>query len=267
MINSSKDQNRAKKVEAFDKLLTLMDELRLNCPWDKKQTIQSLRHLSIEEVYELSDAILDNDAPEIKNELGDVMLHLVFYSKIAEEEGLFDISDVLNGVREKMIRRHPHIYGDVQVQNEEDVKRNWEKIKQQEGPKSVLSGVPNSLPSLVKAIRIQEKARGVGFDWDEKEQVWAKVQEELNEFKEANSSEEREKEFGDLLFSLINYARFENINPETALELTNKKFISRFNYLEEKTIAKGEDLEKMSIEEMEKYWEEAKQIEIKKGKL
>ena len=199
MINPARDTKRSQKLEAFDRLLTLMDELRLNCPWDQKQTLKSLRHLSIEEVYELSDAILENDDTEVKNELGDVMLHLVFYSKIAEEDGLFDIADVLDGIREKMIRRHPHIYSDTVVVDEGDVKRNWEKIKQQEGPKSVLSGVPKSLPSLVKAIRIQEKARGVGFDWDNKEQVWAKVQEELEEFRLADSSEEREKEFGDFL--------------------------------------------------------------------
>ena len=261
MKNPSVDQKRTEKLEAFDKLLTLMDELRLNCPWDKKQTFESLRHLSIEEVYELSDAIMDKDLPEIKNELGDVMLHLLFYSKIASETNEFDIKDVLNSVREKMIRRHPHIYGDVEVQNEEDVKKNWEKIKQQESEKGTLAGVPKSLPSLVKAIRIQEKARGVGFDWDEKSQVWDKVQEELQEFKEAPTAEEREKEFGDLLFSLINYARFENINPAYALELTNKKFIKRFNYLEEKTKEKGETLSSLTLKEMDVYWEEAKEME------
>ena len=262
MIEPSKDSNRAEKLEAFDKLLTLMDELRTNCPWDKKQTFESLRHLSIEEVYELSDAIIDKDIAEIKNELGDVMLHLVFYSKIASETNDFDIKDVLDGVREKMIRRHPHIYSDVTVKDEEEVKRNWEKIKLQEGTnKTTLGGVPKSLPSLVKAIRIQEKARGVGFDWDNKTQVWDKVEEELQEFKEAPTPEEREKEFGDLLFSLVNYARFEGINPAHALELTNKKFINRFNYLEQKTNEKGESLSNLSLEEMDVYWEEAKKLE------
>jgi len=261
MISPPIDKNRADKLEAFDKLLTLMDELRLNCPWDKKQTFESLRYLSIEEVYELSDAIMDKDIHEIKNELGDVLLHLVFYSKIAAEKGDFDIKDVLDGIREKMIRRHPHIYADVEVQNEEDVKKNWEKIKQQESSKGTLAGVPKSLPSLVKAIRIQEKARGVGFDWDEKSQVWDKVEEELQEFKDAPTKEEREKEFGDLLFSLINYARFEDINPAHALELTNKKFIKRFNYLEEKTKQKGLILSDLSLQEMDIYWEEAKRLE------
>ena len=261
MITPPQDQNRADKLEAFDKLLTLMDELRINCPWDKKQTFESLRHLSIEEVYELSDAIMDKDPTEIKNEIGDVMLHLIFYSKIASESGQFDIKDVMDGIRKKMIRRHPHIYSDIKVQDEQDVKRNWEKIKQQESSKGTLAGVPKTLPSLVKAIRIQEKARGVGFDWDEKSQVWDKVQEELQEFKDAPTPEEREKEFGDLLFSLINYARFEDINPAHALELTNKKFIKRFNYLEEKTKAKGEILSDLSLQEMDVYWEEAKSLE------
>jgi len=261
MITPPIDKKRAEKLEAFDKLLTLLDELRLNCPWDKKQTFESLRHLSIEEVYELSDAIINKDLPEIKNELGDVMLHLLFYSKIAAERDEFDITDVLEGITEKMTRRHPHIYSDVKVENEEDVKRNWEQIKQQESNKGTLAGVPKSLPSLVKAIRIQEKARGVGFDWDEKSQVWDKVQEELQEFKDAPSAEEREKEFGDLLFSLINYARFENINPAHALELTNKKFIKRFNYLEAKTKLKGEILSDLTLKEMDVYWEEAKALE------
>lgn len=262
MIQPEKDLQRKEKLEAFDKLLTLMDELRINCPWDKKQTLESLRYLSIEEIYELSDAILSADTEEIKNELGDIMLHLVFYAKIADEQKNFHIGDVLDGVREKMIRRHPHIYGDEKVQDEEDVKRNWEKIKQKEGKeKKVLSGVPQSLPSLVKAIRIQEKARGAGFDWDEKSQVWDKVQEELNEFKDAPTQEEREKEFGDLIFSLVNYARFEGINPEEALERTNRKFISRFNFLEDKVKEKDQDLTELSLEEMDSYWEEAKKLE------
>lgn len=255
----AKDNQRQEKLQAFDRLLTIMDELRINCPWDQKQTIESIRHLSIEEVYELSDAILQNDTKEIANELGDLMLHLVFYSKIASETERFDIADVLNGICEKMIRRHPHIYGDVEVENEEDVKRNWEKIKLKEGKdKRVLAGVPKSLPALIKSIRIQEKARGVGFDWDNKKDVWAKVEEELQEFKEAPSQEEKEKEFGDVLFSLINYARFEGINPEEALEKTNKKFISRFNYIENKAIELKTNIEDMDLKEMDKYWEEAK---------
>ena len=262
MIHPEKDPNRLEKLEAFDKLLTLMDELRLNCPWDKKQTLESLRYLSIEEIYELSDAILGADTDEIKNELGDIMLHLVFYSKIAEENKDFHIGDVLEGIREKMIRRHPHIYGDTKVQDEEEVKRNWEIIKQKEGKqKQILGGVPQSLPSLVKAIRIQEKARGAGFDWDKKSQVWDKVQEELEEYKSAPNQEEREKEFGDLLFSLVNYARFEGINPEEALEKTNRKFISRFNYLESQAKSNGQELDKMTLEEMDHYWEEAKKLE------
>ena len=262
MIHPEKDPKRLEKLEAFDKLLTLMDELRLNCPWDRKQTLESLRYLSIEEIYELSDAILDADTDEIKNELGDIMLHLVFYSKIAEENKDFHIGDVLEGIREKMIRRHPHIYGDTEVQDEEEVKRNWEIIKQKEGKqKQILGGVPQSLPSLVKAIRVQEKARGAGFDWDKKSQVWDKVQEELEEFKTAPTPEEREKEFGDLLFSLVNYARFEGINPEEALEKTNRKFISRFNYLEGKAKLNGQELDKMTLEEMDHYWEEAKKLE------
>src|SRR3954470_21807105 len=235
---------------AFERLLTIMDDLRLNCPWDKKQTLESLRHLTIEETYELSDAILSADMPEIKKELGDIMLHLVFYAKIASETNDFDITDVLNGVCDKLINRHPHIYGDVEVQNEEDVKRNWEQIKLKEGNKSVLGGVPSSLPALVKASRIQEKARGVGFDWEEKNQVWEKVEEELQEFKEEfnvleNSAidvDKAEAEFGDLLFSLINYARFININPENALEKTNRKFIKRFQYLEDKARQNGKPL-------------------------
>ncbi|MCP4521195.1 MAG: nucleoside triphosphate pyrophosphohydrolase [Cytophagales bacterium] len=254
-----KDQNRTEKLNAFDRLLTIMDELRINCPWDKKQTIQSIRHLSIEEVYELSDAILQNDTEEIQNELGDLMLHIVFYSKIASETGDFDIADVLNGICEKMIRRHPHIYGDIEVENEEDVKRNWEKIKLKEKKdKRVLEGVPTSLPSLVKAVRIQEKARGVGFDWDNKEDVWEKVQEEIQEFKEAPTQEEKEKEFGDILFSLVNYARFEGINPVKALEKTNQKFINRFNHIEQQAIDNQTSIENLSVGEMNEYWEEAK---------
>lgn len=254
-----KDIKRNDKITAFNRLLTIMDELRLNCPWDQKQTIESIRHLSIEEVYELSDAILQNDTKEIANELGDLMLHLVFYSRIASETNRFDIADVLNGICEKMIRRHPHIYGNISVENEEDVKANWEKIKLKEGKeKTVLGGLPNSLPALIKAIRIQEKAKGIGFDWSNKEDVWNKVEEEIQEFKDAPTPEEKEKEFGDILFSLINYARFEGINPEEALQKTNTKFIKRFNYIEEKAIENNSSIDKMSLEEMDFYWNEAK---------
>src|ERR1700750_2902328 len=244
---------------AFERLLTIMDDLRINCPWDKKQTLESLRHLTIEEVYELSDSILSADMPEIKKELGDIMLHLVFYSRIASESNHFNITDVLNSIAEKLVNRHPHIYANIEVQNENDVKRNWEQIKLKEGNKSVLGGVPASLPALVKASRIQEKARGVGFDWEEKSQVWAKVEEEMQEFRnEFNAEDETtidheraEGEFGDLLFSLINYARFININPEDALEKTNRKFIKRFQYLESKAKESGRQLHDMSLAEMD----------------
>ena len=253
---------------AFERLLTIMDDLRLNCPWDKKQTLESLRHLTIEEVYELSGAILSGDMPEIRKELGDVMLHLVFYARIGSETNDFNITDVLNGICDKLVNRHPHIYADVDVQNEEDVKRNWEQIKLKEGNKSVLGGVPASLPALVKASRIQEKARGIGFDWEEKSQVWAKVEEELQEFKDEFNVEDEstidhdraESEFGDLLFSLINYARFININPEDALEKTNRKFIKRFQYLETKANENGQQLQNMSLAEMDVYWNEAKKL-------
>src|SRR6201996_7799945 len=253
---------------AFERLVKIMDDLRLNCPWDKKQTLESIRHLTIEETYELSDAILDGDMSEIKKELGDIMLHLVFYSRIASETNAFNVTDVLNAICEKLINRHPHIYGDVEVNDEDDVKRNWEQIELKEGNKSVLGGVPISLPALVKASRIQEKARGVGFDWEEKSQVWAKVEEEMQEFKaEFNVDDERaidhekaEDEFGDLLFSLINYARFININPEDALEKTNRKFIKRFQYLESKAAEHGKQLHNMSLTEMDIFWEEAKRI-------
>ncbi|MES2808906.1 MAG: nucleoside triphosphate pyrophosphohydrolase [Bacteroidota bacterium] len=253
---------------AFERLLTIMDDLRLNCPWDKKQTLESLRHLTIEEVYELSDSILSADMPEIKKELGDIMLHLVFYARIASESNHFNITDVLNSICDKLINRHPHIYSDVEVNDEADVKRNWEQIKLKEGNKSVLGGVPASLPALVKASRIQEKARGVGFDWEEKSQVWAKVEEELQEFKnEFNVDDESEidqdkaeSEFGDLLFSLINYARFININPENALEKTNRKFIKRFQYLESKAAENGQQLHNMSLAEMDVFWDEAKKL-------
>ncbi|MET4080108.1 XTP/dITP diphosphohydrolase [Pedobacter sp. UYP30] len=252
-------------ADAFLRLLNVLETLRAQCPWDKKQTMETLRHLTIEETYELSGAILEGDKNEIKKELGDLMMHLVFYSKIASENNDFDITDVLNGVCDKLVNRHPHIYGDVEVANEEDVKRNWEQIKLKEGNKSVLGGVPVSMPALVKAARIQEKARGVGFDWDNKIQVWEKVVEELEEFraevdvpKEEMDQEKAEAEFGDVLFSLINYARFVNINPENALEKTNKKFIKRFQFLEKKAEENGKQLADMSLTEMDVFWEQAK---------
>ena len=250
-----------KRLEAFQRLLNIMDDLRAQCPWDKKQTMQSLRHLTIEETYELGDAILDNDLQEVKKELGDLLLHIVFYAKIGSETGDFDIADVANGVCEKLIIRHPHIYGDVKVDNEEDVKRNWEKIKLKEGNKSVLGGVPKSLPALVKASRIQDKAAGVGFDWDNIDDVFAKVKEEIEELHAEVKAQKHtaiEAEFGDVLFSLINYARFLKVNPEDALERTNKKFIARFQYLERKAADSGKSLRDMTLTEMETYWQEAK---------
>lgn len=255
-------------AKAFERLLTVLHTLRTECPWDRKQTMETLRHLSIEEMYELGDAILDHDFDEVKKELGDLMMHLVFYARIAEEQGAFDVVDVLNGVCEKLIARHPHIYGDVDVNDEEDVKRNWEQLKLKEGSKSVLAGVPHSLPALVKAYRIQDKVRGVGFDWEEKQQVWQKVEEELAEFKtefdvtttEAVDKERAEAEFGDLLFSLVNYARFIGINPENALERTNKKFIKRFIHLENRAREIGKSLKEMTLAEMDVYWEEAKRL-------
>jgi XTP/dITP diphosphohydrolase len=253
--------SRENQLKAFDRLLTIMDELREQCPWDKKQTMETLRHLTIEETYELGDAILDNDLEEVKKELGDVLLHIVFYSKIGSETKAFDIADVCHGICEKLINRHPHIYGDVKVENEEDVKRNWENLKLKEGNKSVLGGVPKSLPALVKANRIQEKVAGVGFDWEKPEQVWAKVEEELSEFKaevQAADTDAMESEFGDVLFSMVNYARFLNINPENALERTNKKFSKRFQYLEAKAKALNKPLSEMTLAEMDVFWEEAK---------
>lgn len=265
---SKPDTRRTEKLNAFDRLLTIMDELRENCPWDKKQTMESLRHLTIEETYELSDSILEGDLPEIKNELGDLMLHLVFYSRIASEQHHFDVADVLNAICDKLIERHPHVYGDVEARDEEAVKANWEKIKLKQGNKSVLEGVPASLPALVKAIRIQDKARGVGFDWEKKEQVWEKVEEEMQEFKKefnasADEKIDRQKamsEFGDLLFSLVNYARFIDIDPEEALERTNKKFIKRFQYLERESARDGKKLGEMSLQEMDHYWDKAKEL-------
>ena len=272
---SAPDLNREAKLKAFDRLLTVMDELRENCPWDKKQTLETLRHLTIEETYELSDAILEGDLNEVKKELGDLMLHLTFYSRIASETKAFDIADVLNSICEKLIERHPHVYGDVIANDEKTVKENWEKIKLRTGNKSVLEGVPKTLPALVKAIRIQDKARGVGFDWEKKEQVWQKVEEEMQEFKneflpvgqagnaEANEAINREKamaEFGDLLFSLVNYARFINIDPEEALERTNKKFIKRFQYLETESAKDGKKMGEMTLAEMDEYWNRAKSL-------
>lgn len=265
---SAPDLHRAAKLQAFDRLLTVMNELRENCPWDKKQTMESLRHLTIEETYELSDSILNGNTAEVKNELGDLMLHLVFYARIAEEQNVFSVADVLNGICEKLIERHPHVYGDVAVADEKAVKENWEKIKLKSGSRSVLEGVPKALPALVKAMRIQDKARGVGFDWERKEQVWQKVEEELREFKTecdgtAGKPADAQKvadEFGDLLFSLVNFARFLNIDPEEALERTNKKFIRRFQHLERQAAAEGKKMGDMTLAEMDVYWEQAKHL-------
>lgn len=255
-----------RRLVQFERLLDIMDNLRENCPWDKKQTIQSLRHLTIEETYELCDAIIENDLTELKGEIGDLMLHMVFYSKIASEEKAFDIADVLEFLCDKLVHRHPHIYGEVEAKTEDEVKANWEKIKLGEKGKSgkkktVLQGIPKSMPSLVKAVRIQDKVKGVGFDWENKNQVWEKVQEELEEFKiefEHSNQEKMEGEFGDLMFSLVNYARFFDINPEDALEKTNKKFVNRFTKMEEFISGDGRDLKKMKLEELNFYWEKAK---------
>jgi XTP/dITP diphosphohydrolase len=268
--NPMPNNSTEEKLKQFERLLTIMDELREKCPWDMKQTLQSLRHLTIEEVYELADAILDDDLPEIRNELGDILLHIVFYAKIGDEKGSFDIADVIDAVCEKLIQRHPHIYGDsensgqvVVVADEEEVKRNWEQLKLKDGRTSVLEGVPKSLPAMVKATRIQEKARGVGFDWDNQEQVWDKVQEELGEFKEevdsGLSKKKIEQEFGDVLFSMINYARFIGVDPESALERTNKKFISRFQFMEEGVKTDKKKMSDMTLEEMDEYWDKAKE--------
>jgi XTP/dITP diphosphohydrolase len=255
-MNSRKDQ-----LEAFNRLLDIMDDLREKCPWDKKQTLESLRHLTIEETYELADAILDNDLEEIKKELGDLLLHIVFYAKIGSEKEAFDIADVATSISEKLIDRHPHIYGDVEVKDEKEVKENWEKLKLKEGKKSVLEGVPRSLPAMIKANRIQDKVAGVGFDWEKPEQVWEKVQEELGELNDelaATDQQKIEKEFGDVLFSMVNYARFIGVNPENALEKTNKKFIQRFQYLEQAAKKVGKSLHDMSLAEMDVFWEESK---------
>ena len=253
--------SREEQLKAFDRLLTIMDELREQCPWDRKQTMESLRHLTIEETYELGDAILDKDLEEVRKELGDLLLHLVFYAKIGSETNDFDIADVANGICDKLIDRHPHIYGDVEVADEEEVKRNWENLKLKEGKKSVLEGVPRSLPAVVKASRIQEKVAGVGFDWEKPEQVFEKLKEELGELEheiEAENKDKMEAEFGDVMFSMINYARFLGINPENALERTNKKFISRFQYLEAKATEKNKALKDMTLAEMDVFWNEAK---------
>ena len=255
--------NRATQLQAFDRLLTIMDELREQCPWDQKQTMETLRPLTIEETYELGDAILDADLKEVKGELGDLLLHIVFYAKIGSETNDFDISDVINGICKKLIYRHPHIYSDVKVKDEAEVKKNWENLKLKEGKSSVLQGVPKSLPALVKASRIQEKVAGVGFDWEHSDQVWDKVEEEIGELKEEISNKNQdaiEDEFGDVLFSLINYARFLNINPENALERTNKKFIKRFQYLEKKAKGLQKSLSEMTLAEMDVYWDEAKKL-------
>jgi XTP/dITP diphosphohydrolase len=255
--------SRQLQLQAFERLLNIMDELREQCPWDKKQTLQSLRHLTIEETYELGDAILDNDLKEVKNELGDLLLHIVFYAKIGSETDDFDMADVCNSICDKLIHRHPHIYSDTVVADEEEVKQNWEKLKLKEGKKSVLEGVPRSLPALVKASRIQDKVKGVGFDWEEPHQVWEKVQEELEELQvevKAGNQDLIEAEFGDVLFSMINYARFLNVNPEDALERTNKKFIKRFQYLESKASQLGMPLMDMTLAEMDVFWNEAKKL-------
>ena len=252
------------KLQAFERLLNIMDELREKCPWDQKQTIESLRHLTIEETYELAEAIIDNDLTDIKKELGDILLHIVFYAKIASETNEFDITDVINSLCEKLIYRHPHVFGEVKVKDDEEVKTNWENLKIKGGSKSILAGVPKSLPALVKAHRIQDKVRSVGFDWDERSQIWDKVKEELGELQteiEKQDKEKMENEFGDLLFSMVNAARLYDIDPEIALERTNKKFINRFNYLEENTIKKGRSLQDMTLDQMNEVWEQAKKFD------
>ncbi|MDX5583425.1 MAG: nucleoside triphosphate pyrophosphohydrolase [Aureibaculum sp.] len=253
--------SREEQLNAFSRLLDIMDEIREKCPWDKKQTLQSLRHLTIEETYELGDAILDNDLPEIKNELGDLLLHIIFYAKIGSETDNFDIADVANGISEKLIHRHPHVFGDKKVNSVEDVEKNWEKLKLKEGKKSVLEGVPKSLPAMIKASRIQDKASYAGFDWEEPDQVFDKVKEELFELSlEINKGHKKniESEFGDVLFSLINYARFIDVDPESALERTNKKFIKRFQFIEEAAKKEGKQLTDMSLAEMDVHWEKSK---------
>lgn len=253
--------SRQEKLEAFGRLLDIMDDLREKCPWDRKQDFQSLRHLTLEEVYELSDSILEEDLPEIKKELGDVLLHLVFYAKLGSEKGSFDIADVINSLNEKLIYRHPHIYGDVEVKDEDEVKENWEKLKLKEGNKSILSGVPKGLPSLVKAYRIQDKVKGIGFEFADAEDAWSKVDEELAEFHAETHLLEKEKELGDVFFSLINYARISGLNPDSALERTNIKFISRFQQMEKLALSQNIKIEDLTLQEMDVLWEEAKKIE------
>lgn len=250
------------RLLAFGRLLKIMDELREKCPWDKKQTLESLRPLTIEETYELADAIIDNDLKSLEGEIGDLFLHLVFYCKIGEEKGAFSVESVLHAICDKLIHRHPHIYGDIEATTEEEVKANWEKIKLNEGKTSVLQGVPSSLPAMVKASRIQEKVKGIGFEWDSKEAVWEKVKEEMEEFQveQTKNSEHMEEEFGDVLFSLVNYARFVNINPENALAKTNKKFIDRFQLMEKMIIDEQQSIQDMNLTEMDVYWEKAKKI-------
>ena len=257
------NNDREAQLKAFNRLLDIMDDLREQCPWDKKQTMETLRHLTIEETYELGDAILDNDLDEIKKELGDLLLHIVFYSKIGSEKNSFDIADVAHSISEKLIVRHPHIYSDVKVQNAEDVKRNWEQIKIAEGKESVLEGVPKSLPAMVKATRIQEKAAGFGFDWEKPHQVWDKVEEELQEFQDEVKNKQKgrmESELGDVFFALINYARFLDISPENALELTNKKFIKRFQHMEAQLKIENKSMQDLSLAELDVYWEKAKKV-------
>ena len=250
------------RLQAFERLLNIMDDLRAQCPWDQKQTLASLRNLTIEETYELADAITKNDLQELKGEIGDLLLHMVFYCKIASEKNAFTITDALNSVCEKLIHRHPHIYGDIKVADEEEVKKNWEKLKLKEGKKSVLSGVPSSLPALVKATRIQEKVKGIGFEWKNSEDVWSKVNEELEEFEYevAQNSSAQEEEFGDLIFSLVNYARFKNISPESALSKTNLKFITRFQLMEKMILENGQSIAEMNLEAMDEFWEKAKDV-------
>ncbi|MEN8123682.1 MAG: nucleoside triphosphate pyrophosphohydrolase [Bacteroidota bacterium] len=253
--------SRKNQLKAFDELLDIMDEIREKCPWDKKQTMQSLRHLTIEETYELGDAVLDNDITEIRKELGDLLLHIVFYAKIASETNEFDIADVINGINEKLVNRHPHVFGDFIAETEEEVAKNWEKLKLKEGRKSILEGVPKSLPAMIKASRIQDKAASAGFDWEKPEQVFEKVQEEINELQEEIKHHDKDKiesEFGDVLFSLINYARFIKVDPESALEKTNKKFIKRFQYLEKEATKEGKQLAEMTLKEMDIHWEKSK---------
>ncbi|MCK9304130.1 MAG: nucleoside triphosphate pyrophosphohydrolase [Bacteroidales bacterium] len=262
--NISREVGREKEIKAFVRLLDIMDELREKCPWDREQTFESLRSLTIEETYELSESLLEMDNLKISKELGDILLHIVFYSKIASEKRLFDISDVMNRLCDKLVYRHPHVFGEVSVNGSKDVIENWEALKstEKDGNKSLLSGVPSSMPSLIKAYRMQDKARAVGFDWDKREQVWDKVKEEIAEFEqESERSGMKEEEFGDLLFSLVNAARLYDINPDTALELTNRKFIRRFNFLEKQVAARGFSLKDISLEEMDRIWNQAKERE------